>query len=245
MRHGRHRSVRASTRPASTTTSSTCPPRPFTRRQVAPPSVVCHSAGPNAHPRLPLVNRIVATAPAGGLLWYISAGGALGAETGNQLRPPSAVSRTTTVRQVGGWSAHGVASSQPRDAVTKLTDRTVSGATTGRLAPRTECAVAGWPQAATSRTTSASTLTCRPRVPITSGPLRHPSVAKTSRATERLRLGLRLGVSGPRLLHHFGVDGHGALRQRRQQLPKLYQIVQVRGGIPVVKVVLCFPRRVN
>src|SRR5260370_37874224 len=56
----------------------------------------------------------------------MSAGGASGAGTANQVRPPSTVLRITTVRHVCTWSAHGVASSQPADPDTKLADRTVS-----------------------------------------------------------------------------------------------------------------------
>src|SRR5260370_30571617 len=56
----------------------------------------------------------------------MSAGGASGPGTANQVRPPSTVSRSRTVRHVATWSAHGVASSQPAEADTKLADRTVS-----------------------------------------------------------------------------------------------------------------------
>ena len=54
------------------------------------------------------------------------AGGASGAGTANQVRPPSTVLRITIVRQLCTWSAHGVVSSQPVDTDTKLADRTVS-----------------------------------------------------------------------------------------------------------------------
>ena len=46
----------------------------------------------------------------------MSAGGASGAGTANQVRPPSAVLRIRTVRHLAAWPAHGVASSQPVDA---------------------------------------------------------------------------------------------------------------------------------
>jgi hypothetical protein len=124
-----HRPVTASTRSPATARSCTGPPGTLIFCQVAPPSRVRHRAGPNAHPSPALVNTIAPTAFPGGLPWYMSAGGAPGAGTANQVRPPSTVFRITTVRHVWTWSAHGVASSQPADADTKLADSTVSAPT--------------------------------------------------------------------------------------------------------------------
>ena len=115
-----------STRPPATPRSCTAPPGTLTFRQLAPSSLVCQSAGPNAHPAPPPANRIEPTAFAGGLPWYKSAGGASGAATLDQSLPPFTVRRISTVRQVWTWSAHGVASSHPADAETKLTDSTLS-----------------------------------------------------------------------------------------------------------------------
>jgi hypothetical protein len=39
-----------------------------------------------------------------------------------------------------------------------------------------------------------------------------------------------------RLLYHLGVDSRDTLGQRGHQFAELHEIVQVRGGIPVIKV---------
>ena len=56
-------------------------------------------------------------------------GGAGGAGTANQVRPPSMVLRISTVARQGvAWCTHaGSASSQPADAEMKLADRTSTG----------------------------------------------------------------------------------------------------------------------
>src|SRR5258708_27169759 len=124
--------------------SCTGPPGTLMFRQVAPPSRVCQKAGPNAHPSPALLNKVAPTAFAGGLPWYMSAGGASGAATANQVRPPLTVLRITTVRHARTWSAHGVASSQPADADTNPADKTVSA-----RPPRARAA-AGEPDRATA-----------------------------------------------------------------------------------------------
>src|SRR5208283_1348530 len=48
-----------------------------------------------------------------------------------------------------------------------------------------------------------------------------------------------------RLRHHPGIDSHDTLGQPGQQSAELHEVVQVRGGIPVIKAVPGLPRCVK
>src|SRR5258708_9132916 len=93
----------------------------LTRRHVALPSRVSHRPGPQAQPSREVANRIALTALPAEPGWPENGAGGAGAAT--QVRPPSAVLRSSTVWHGCTLCAHGgTASSHPTHAETKLAE---------------------------------------------------------------------------------------------------------------------------